>query len=123
MRKSRYSDERRRAPALAIGAVLVAVFHPYLLGLSGRIGEFRFQRSLAVGMPRAAALQAGHKLGGWDDSVDSGDEPKDDVTRIVRVRFIDAVTFCVTGGSEFDLTFSPQWRLEDWETQRWSVAC
>jgi hypothetical protein len=44
--------------------LLLVGFHPYIIGLPGRINEVQFQHALHTGMSRKEAIQLARSLGG-----------------------------------------------------------
>jgi hypothetical protein len=109
--------------------LLLVVFHPYAIGLPGRINETRFQHALHTGMSRKEAIQLAQSLkatniaGGsdlaphWADNLSSGSPGKIDLL------FTDYGTICIVGGRWYTLFFGADWKLRSWRVQPWGNAC
>lgn len=108
------STKRRRFFWWIVGisvALTLVTFHPWILGLPGRIGEIQFERSLHSGMSRTevAALITSTGGDGWIGSD--------------TVRYIDQSTLCVSDGHEYLLNYDQSGRLMSWRVELWDVAC
>lgn len=110
-------------------AVLVVTlfFHPYLFGLSGRIGEAAFQKHLHAGMSRKDILTLARRYGGrgvsFMDLTSAQNPPYNRHSRILDVQFTDFATFCIGGGKQFTFDFRPDWTLSEWRVNDWQSAC
>ena len=100
---------------VAVLATALVVGHPYLLGLTGRISEFRFEHRLRTGTPReqvlALALRLGYTPEPWARDVREG------ATGPLQVTFTDFATLCISGGKNYDLMFDQRSRLIDWKVE------
>lgn len=116
--------------AVGILVLVAVVFHPYVLGLRGRIAEARFQSSLHRGMSRDAVIKLAISVGGMDLSQDPivPDASKYlDAKELesLDVIFIDSGTVCIVNGEWFRLQFAPlpDATLQKWSKQPWGSAC
>jgi hypothetical protein len=90
--------------------------HPFLLGLGGRINEYRFQHDLRNGMSRAESVALARGLGAPSWGIGLGADT-------ALVQFVDFSTLCMIGGRSFELSFDNRSRLMDWTVTDWSNAC
>lgn len=103
-----------RIVASAIVFVAFLFVHPWIFGLSGRVGELRLEHSLRPGMTIAQATGLIQKIGG---------DPLVESPKILTVQFVDFSTFCVGGGLRYTLTFGENQTLKSWDSKEWSDAC
>lgn len=113
---------------IGAGLLILLMIHPLLLGLPGRIGEFRFERGLHEGMSRGDVAALAHSTGGqsgsgewlWGESngareeIDSGALP---------IMYADLETICVGSGNLYLLHFDRADRLSSWRAEYWSQGC
>lgn len=122
--ENRARGSNRRISPVTIAVILaIVVIHPYLLGLPGRVAEATFQHELRLGMHRSDAVRLARRLGGNVDSPRWMDNLKTGAPGNLDVTFIDLVTLCISGGKNYELGFSGQWRLTSWDVSRWGSAC
>jgi hypothetical protein len=91
--------------------------HPFLLGLDGRIGEYRFRRDLRVGMSRSKSVALARHLGAPSWGIGLGADS-------ALVQFVDFSTpLCESSGKSFELSFDNRSRLLNWTVADWTTAC
>lgn len=110
---------QRRLPAWAAIVIVVALllFHGWIGGLPGRIGETIFEHSLKAGSTRADVIRLERRLGGEDRVPDWSLNDTKGAPGIVDVQFYDYGSFYGTSGQWFHLDFAPDWRLESWSVE------
>ena len=97
--------------------VLVILFaHPFVIGLPGRVGEARFERSLRPGMSRDQVVRL------WNETGDRS-EVTNDGPNTLGFSFVDFGTICVLGGSHVSVRFDKAMLLQSWRETPWSKHC
>jgi hypothetical protein len=90
--------------------------HPYLLTLPGRIGEFRFEHGLRVGMTRVRVQQL------WNQTGD-GSDPTDEGSNTLGFSFTDFGTLCIEGGQHYSVRLDKSMRVQSWSEEPWNRVC
>jgi hypothetical protein len=111
----------KKAAAVVVSLYLAAlVFHPYLFGMRGYIGEHQFERHLRPGITRDQALQLATQYNALPLDR-SPFNARNDGTLFIT--FIDNSTFCIVNGRTYELLFSPDSRLTEWRVIPYGNAC
>lgn len=104
------------ASAILAGAALVSWIAYGSIGSAKR--EAAFRTSLRAGMRREAVLERARSSGGYDAIVMAPSSP------VRFLRFPEGPSLpCTSHGTEFELHFDPQGRLDSWNERPFESAC
>lgn len=124
----------------------LCVMHPYLLGLSGRIHENRFDSDLRLGLTRIDVVQLAQKTDGevlcsashpcdgklynhrgyssWETNQDEAIKyALKDRSGTLKVQYADQLTLCFVAGNVYDLSFDESGHLRSWRVDQWTDGC
>lgn len=109
-------ESRSRIIAVAIVLGIFILVHPWVLGIQGRINEYRFGQMLRSGMSRAEVRDLETNLGATQNPCCIMDSPV--------ARFDDFVFFCYVSGTQYILSFKGRhYSLGNWTAEKWTDRC
>ena len=102
--------------AVVLFLIALLVLHPFLLAIPSRIGEWRFERAVYIGMQESAVIALARDTGANQDSLYiKGNE--------IVLWYPHAETICASVGNEYILHFGRLGNLLGYTEQQYSSYC